>query len=193
MLKQALIIGLAFGAFAAANAVTIATHQDPALNGSTPLFFVTPGANGSVTGSWTGNGLTLDVPVVSQSFNNVKMQMNSVTKTGNTLGAGSVVFYTTNVANPLFQIDFNSATIFQPFGLGGSYIEGNNVTFSGSAVNGLQFQNAQFAFSFANPVQTPNGNTYTASFTSSADVVPEPATMAVAGLALAALAKRKRK
>lgn len=193
MLKQTLIFGLAFGAFAAANAVTIATHDDPALSGATPLFFVSPGANGTVTGSWTGNGLTLVVPVTSQSFSNVKMQMNSVTKTGNALGAGNVVFYTTNASNPLFRIDFSSASIFQPFGLGGSYIEGNNVTFSGSAVSSLQFQNAQFAFSFANPVQTPNGNTYTASFTSSADVVPEPATMAVAGLALAALAKRKRK
>ncbi|ARU42142.1 hypothetical protein CCB80_13720 [Armatimonadetes bacterium Uphvl-Ar1] len=67
------------------------------------------------------------------------------------------------------------------------------MTFSGSAVAGYVFDNEQFSFSFANPVSFGNdGVSYTASFTSSADVVPEPATMAVLGLGLAAFARRKR-
>lgn len=190
MLKQTLILGLAFGTMAAAQAVTIATHQDPALNGTTPLFSTTAS---QVSASWLGTGLTLDVPVASVTFNDVNMVMESVSRAGGSLGAGTVKFYTSDVNNPVFQVDFSGGSIFEPFGVGGSFIAQQDVTFSGSAVAGMLFDNEQFAFSFANPVVGANSNTYTASFTSSADVVPEPATMMVLGLVAAAAARRKRK
>jgi len=190
MLKRTILTGILVGAIASAQAVTIATHQDPALNGTTPLFNVTAG---SVTGSWIGTGLTLDLPVSASVFSDVKMDMASVTRVGNTLGAGTVKFFTSDINAPIFQVDFNGGTIFEPFGVGASFISAQDVTFSGSAVNSLQFDNEQFAFSFANPVSGQNGNSYTASFTSSADVVPEPASMAILGLGVAALARRKRK
>lgn len=192
MLKNALVLVVLTGVVASAQAVTIATHFDPAANGSTPLFFVNPST--SVSGSWAGTGLTLHVPVANLTFNDVKMDMALVTASSpGVLNSGTVKFYTTSIANPIFQVDFNSASIFAPFGFGGSFVSGQNVTFSGSAVAGYVFDNEQFSFSFANPVSFGNdGVSYTASFTSSADVVPEPATMVVLGLGLAAFARRKR-
>lgn len=172
-------------------ALTIATHDDPALGPSTPLFTVTAS---SVSGSWTGTGLTLEIPAVAATLTNMNMSMSAVTRAGGNLGAGVVKFYSTNIAAPEFQVNFASGSIFEPFGFGGSFISGNNVTFSGSAISSLgAMSNQQFAFSFANPVIGTNGNTYTASFTSSADVVPEPMTMlAVAGLAAVAARRRNR-
>ncbi len=190
MIKKSVLAAILVGAVASAQAVTIATHDDPALNGTTPLFFAAPS---SISGSWTGTGLTLEIPVVPVSFTDVKMDMGSVTRAGNVLGAGTVKFYTTDINNPIFQVDFNAGTIFEPFGIGASFVSAQDVTFSGSAVSSLSFENEQFAFSFANPVNFGNdGNSYTASFTSSADVVPEPASMAILGLGVAALARRKR-
>lgn len=193
MLKNALVLCVLVGAVASARAVTIATHSDPAVNSSTPLFFVNPDT--SVSGSWTGTGLTLQVPVSAMTFTDVKMDMALVTASSpGMLNSGTVKFYTSDINAPIFQVDFNSGSIFAPFGFGGSFVSGQDVVFSGSSVTGLLFANEQFSFSFANPVQQGNnGVSYTASFTSSADVVPEPATMAVLGLGIAALARRKRK
>ncbi|ARU42143.1 hypothetical protein CCB80_13725 [Armatimonadetes bacterium Uphvl-Ar1] len=77
MLKNALVFVVLTGVVASAQAVTIATHFDPAANGSTPLFFVNPST--SVSGSWMGTGLTLHVPVANLTFNDVKMDMALVT------------------------------------------------------------------------------------------------------------------
>ncbi|MDI9635003.1 PEP-CTERM sorting domain-containing protein [Geitlerinema splendidum] len=175
----------------ALSAVTIATHDDPSMSSANPLFVIT--AN-SVTGSWTQNGLTLEVPAASLSFNNVHMSASIVRSGANTLGAGHVIYYTTNINNPIFRIDMQSGSIFEPFGLGGSYLNANGVVFSGSAVGGLTpISNSQFSFSFANPVPGQNGNTYTASMTSSGDPIPEPATMIAFGLGSAALLARRRR
>ena len=181
------VLSLAVGA----QALTIATHDDPAFGPSTPLFTVT---GSSVSGSWTGTGLTLDLPVVATSLNNMKMSMSAVTRAGGTLGAGVVKFYSTNINAPEFQVNFVSGSIFEPFGFGGSFLSGNGVTFSGSAISSLgAMSNQQFSFSFANPVISTNGNTYTASFTSSADVVPEPVSVIAVGALAAAVARRRRR
>lgn len=191
MNKKTLCVGVLLGLAVAAQAVTIATHDDPATDGTTPLFTATAG---SIVGSWTGLGLTLEIPVVAQTFTDVKMNMASVNRVGsNGLGAGQVDFYTSDINNPIFRVNFDGGTIFTPFGFGGSYLSANNVVFSGSAISSLILTNSQFAFSFANPVQTSQNTTFTASFTSSADVVPEPASMIALGAGLAALVARKRK
>lgn len=171
-----------------ANAFTLATFDDPS-NGSVPMFTVT---GSSVSGSWLGSGLNLKIPATSSIYNNVKMDMASVTRTGTNLGSGMVSFWDTDQNNPLFTISFDSAVIFEPFGTAGSYLNSNNVTFGGSAIASLGvLDEEQFSFSFANPTSGQNGNTYTASMTSSA--VPEPASMIALGLGLAALGARRKK
>ena len=172
-------------------AVTIATHQDPSGNGANPVFTVT---STLVSATWTQPGLTLQVPANSLTFNNVNMVANIARTGANSLGAGTVTYYTSDINNPIFQITMNSGFVAEPFGIGGSYLVASGVVFSGSALAGLTpITNTQFSFSFANPVSGQNANTYTASMTSSGDVVPEPATMTLLGLGVAAIAARKRK
>ena len=184
---------IALMAFAAsANAITVATFDDPAADGSTPLFTVTDDA---ISGSWTGTGLTLEVPATAMSFDDVKMLMDPVTRTGDDLGAGIVIFYTDDVLSPIFTMAFNSGSIFEPFTSGSSVIAGDAVEFGGSALVGADpLINEQFSFSFANAVGLGSATrTYTAAMTSSADAVPEPATMALMGFGAAAIAARRRK
>lgn len=184
-----------------AQAVTIATHQDPS-NGS-PTMFSVDTANGVVSANWMTSGLTLAVPVASSSFSNVFMSMSPVTITGtsmvgpltvHTLGAGQIRYYDSDINNPLFQIDFASGSVIEPVAASASDFVGNNVSFSGSAISAFAgLLSAELVnYSFANPAAFAGGNSYTASMTASADVVPEPATMAVLGLGIAALARRKR-
>lgn len=189
MNKLAFVAALSVVMVPASFAFTVGTFSDPALDGTTPLFSVTAT---TVVGSWTGTGLTLELPVVGQTFTDVQMDMQSVTRTGTNLGAGVINFYTTDPNAPIFSITFDSASIFEPFGAGGSYVTSNDVSFGGSAlasVSGLSQEH--FFFSFANPVSGQNGNTYTASMTSSA--VPEPATMVVLAGGAALMAARRRK
>ncbi len=184
---------IALLAFAvSAQAVTIATHDDPALDGSTPLFTVT---DSSVSGSWTGTGLTLFVPFTSTSYSDVQMSMASVSRTGLAMGSGIVIYYTNDINDPLFTMSFDSGTIVEPLTSGSSELNADNVYFGGSALIGTDpLINEQFSFSFANPVGLGGQTrTYTAAMTSSADAVPEPATMAIFGLGAAAFATRRRK
>lgn len=184
---------IALCAFAvSAQAVTIATFDDPAPDGSTPMFTATDSV---VSASWTGTGLTLLIPYASTSFSDVQMSMASVSRSGTDLGAGMVVFYTNDINNPIFTMSFDSGTIIEPFTAGSSEINADNVTFGGSALTGLDpLENEQFAFSFANPTGLGGQTrTYTSAMTSSADAVPEPATMALVAFGAAAVAARRRK
>ena len=52
--------------------------------------------------------------------------------------------------------------------------------------------NKQFAFSLTNPLQNGNHLQYTASFTSSYDVVPEPISMIALATGLVAVARRRK-
>lgn len=171
--------------------VTIATHDDPSGVASNPVFSVT---NALVSGSWTQPGLTLSIPANGLVFNNVFMSASIVRTGASSLGAGSVTYYTTDINNPIFKITLDSGFIAEPFLVSGSYLVASNVQFSGTGLAGLTpITETQFSFSFANPVSTQNGNTYTASMTSSGNPVPEPATMTLLGLGVAAYAARKRR
>lgn len=180
---------LCVGAVAQAQSFTVATFSDPSNDPNSPLFTAT---SADVVGSWLGTGLDLVIPETSTTYNDVKMNMDSVSRTGTALGSGMISFWDTDMNNPLFTIEFEEAVILEPFFASASFIEGQDVTFGGSAIASLQPLSAeQFSFSFANPFAGQGFNTYTASMTSSA--VPEPASMIALGLGVAALASRKKR
>lgn len=180
-------------AVTSANAITIAAFSNPSA-GSPPLFTVT---STTVDASWLSTGLTLNVPGgVGGPYTDVKMQLDApVTRSGITLGAGTFRFWTTDINNPIFTMTFDGGTIVEPFVGGASEFSGNVISFGGSAVpNAGNFVNEQFAFSFANPTNMGGGvHTYTASMDSSADVVPEPATLTLLAAGLAGFVVRRKR
>jgi hypothetical protein len=194
-MQAPLIRKLRLGAFlaplflvtASASAGTIATFADPAPDGSTPLFEL---AGTTFTGGWTGSNLTLEVPVTGNVWQNATFTMTPLTVTGiGQLSSGTLEFHKSPAdgGGLVLQIDFNAAFL-APFGFGASdTFVGQVVTFTGPGIPG-GLSEETFAFSFANPVYTGNGFTYTASFTSSA--VPEPSSLVLLGLGLVRVFRR---
>lgn len=184
---------LAFAGVAAVNADTIATFADPSPNGSQPLFtFSSGGGTGTLSGSWTSTGLTLETPgLAAPDFANARFIMDPVSATGGpnvwTLGAGRIRFQDSGGTDQMF-ISFSGGTLTSPVGFGGSDFVGLDVAFSGPIVTSPLTDEA-FAFSFANPAGTLEDYTATAAFTSSA--VPEPASIALLALG-GMLALRRR-
>ena len=170
---------LALASTAAVNADTIATFSDPSPGGSQPLFtFSSNGGTGTLSGSWTSDGMLLETPgVPAADINNAHMAMDPVTATGGplvwTLGPGRIRLQNNANVDQMI-ISFSGGTLTSPNGFGASDFVGLDVSFSGPIIPaGLSGE--AFAFSFANPVGTPEDYTATAAFTSSA--VPEPASI----------------
>ncbi|MCW5937673.1 MAG: PEP-CTERM sorting domain-containing protein [Fimbriimonadaceae bacterium] len=196
-MKKILLIALAGALTGAAHAsFTVATFADPTKQSSEFLFTFDMNAN-TLSGSWTGNGLTMLTPGFTSGgqSTDVRFEMAPVQLTAvipnllYTMGAGAVNFYTTDPNSPIFTITFDGGTFLNPFNAGASELSGNNITFAGPDVpTGLSEE--QFSFSFANPVASGNVITYTGSFTSSA--VPEPASMLALGAGIAMIASRRR-
>lgn len=191
-MNRYLVVGMSVLAAAAsfAGADTIATFADPAMSGATPLFELD---GNTLSGSWSGTGLTLMTPGLSApDFTDVTFTMSAVNLTGtlpfSATGPGSIDFFDSS-NNPLFTISFDSASLASPFAFGASEFAAQNVVFSGPIID-IPLAGEQFAFSFANPVTTQNGFTVTASFTSSA--VPAPASAALFGLAGLVAGRRRR-
>jgi hypothetical protein len=167
---------------------TVATFSDPAADGSTPLFEL---SGTSFTGGWSGLNLMLDMPITGSVWPDATFTVTPLTVTGpGQLSSGTLDFFKSPAdgGGLVLQIDFNEASL-APFGWGASDVFlGQDVTFSGPGIpSGLTAET--FAFSFANPIPTPDGFTYTASFTSSA--VPEPASLLLLVLgAIKALRRR---
>lgn len=174
---------------ASAQSVTIATFSDPAEDASTPLFEL----DGSTfTGSWDGTGLDLYTPYIAGMYPDATFEMTPLTYDGAFgLSGGTIEFFDSG-ASLVFQIDFLSATLVQPFVFGASEFRAQDVTFSGPAAGPMPLTLEQFSFAFANTVITPTGATWTSAFTSSAQVIPEPASLMLLIGGTAVMAARRR-
>ena len=200
----AICIIFAHTAWAHAATMTIATFDDPAVDGTTPLFEINLTSN-TMTGGWDDSqtGLDLDVVCSGHIFNDAFFTMTPLTYTGNisggSTGSGIIQFRSdgegtgTAPIDPLIQIEFNSANVsLNGFGAV-ELIEAGNVTITGREITGILTSEC-FSFSFANHALLPvdDGYTATAAFTSSA--VPEPATMVLFGMGglIMAFARKRR-
>ena len=180
-----------------AHAATIITFADPALGPDTPLFEL---SGNQLTGGWTGLGLTLETPgLAAPNYSNVQFTFQTVTVTPTgvppffQLGAGRIDFYEPgDLMNPLVTITFAGGLLTDALGFGASTFAGFNVEFTGSIIPPGTPSNEAFSFSFANQVGSPDAYTATASFTSSADNIPAPATIGLLGAGLLVAGRRRR-
>lgn len=195
LVLAAALASAAAGAFA--GSVTIVTFSDPAPGETTPLFTL----NGpQFQGGWSGTGLNLLSPGLTTvpDYGDAKFSMTPLIATpiapGSwTLSGGQITF--TDAANtPVFVITFDAASLASNIGFGASDLALQNVTFSVPGQSSVTFEKERFAFSFANDAETPEGLTWTASFTSSATVwVPEPASFGLlAAGALGSILRRRQ-
>lgn len=187
------VVGLA----SVSQAFTMATYSDPTQGSAEAMFFWDRVAS-TLSGSWSGIGMTVETPgFIGGGFvDNARMDFDSVTLTPiiagqlYQMGAGRVRFHTGNVSNPFFEIIFNGGLFQTGQGIGGSRLIGNIVEFVGPNVpTGLEDE--QFSFALANEAQLGDQTTYTSSFTSSA--TPEPATLLALGGGVAAMVSRRRR
>lgn len=187
------------GAASLSQAFTLATAADPtSCYPGSGMFFT--GYN-EISGEWTGSGLNLIIPKTGMTYENVSFKMDSVFQSGSQgeYGPGSLTFYTDCTDN-LLTFSWDKSYVYAPFGFGASdFTAGatpkfSNVSVHGDAVSDLgELTNVQFAFSFANPYNGGDYNSYSAAFTSSAEAVPEPASLALIAAGVAAVASRRRK
>ncbi len=202
ILNRASIIALVAGvaAVSSAQSFTVATFADPTTSANQSMFTFQGttsafGNNGTLSGSYTGTGLTLLTPGwAAPDVSNARFTLGNSTLTGGvtvtngTAGPGRIDF-TTAAGALVLRVDFATA-VYNVLSFGGSDLIGNNVTFSGPGIPGT-WTAETFSFSFANHVDRGNNRlTMTGSFTSSA--VPEPATLAALGLGAMALIRRRK-
>jgi hypothetical protein len=176
------------------DATTIATFADPARDSpATPVFTVDTTA-GTLVGLWKSPGLTLETN--AGTFFNVLFAMPQISFDGSfNTGAGFAEFRLPT-QELLLRIDFDSGHLNNPLSFGATQFLGLNVvSFSGPVVAdpGVVPGTESFTFGFANQTATPSGYTATAAFTSSGQLVPEPASAAGIGLVMLAAARRRRR
>jgi hypothetical protein len=168
---------------------TMVTFSDPALDATTPLFSLT---GNQFQGGWSGLGLDLLTPglPLAGDIPNAKFTLTPLTATQIVPGywslTGGTIDFLDSADALVFQITFQSASLAPNIGFGASDLALQNVTFFApleAPLFNAQIGQERFAFSFANDAAIPRGAglTWTASFTSSSALVPEPAS---AGLLL---------
>jgi PEP-CTERM motif len=205
LISVLLVLSVGFIAVNAKASFTVATFADPSGNSDNSLFTVNF-LGGTLNGTWAdGNpGLTLEIPCSGYTIENgtafhdvwFEMTQVGIDASGDT-GGGDIDFYAHGTTtNPLLTINFGSGFVSR-YGFGADDLfTTNNVTIESSKI-ASPLSEEQFAFSFANQAKLPgNGNwgdgfTATASFSSSA--IPEPATIAIFGLSITAIIRRRRK
>ena len=162
-----------------AKAERVGGFNDPAADGSVPLFIFDPAGN-SLTGGWGDYrpSLNLEVVIAGRVFTDAYFSMTEVAYTGGesggVTGGGMIEFYADGGGVPLMQITFERALVsINGFGAMDPY-HGHGVAISGSEIS-ESLVNESFAFAFDNQVDLPGGGfSATASFVASGTVLPEP-------------------
>lgn len=185
---------VALGAAGVSHAATIATFADPSPSGAQPLFTLT---GNTLTGGWGALGLTLETPgLPAPNYSNATFTMTPLTVVSSfsvvsIMSGGTIQFFDSSAAL-LMQIDFTSAILTMPLSLGSSdTLTATDVTFSGPIIPG-DLTLESFAFSFANPTMSQGSVSVTSAFTSSAERIPGPATLAGLGMGLLLMGRRRR-
>ncbi len=176
----------------------IAYFNDPSGLASDPFFTIDVG-NGLVTGGWddSRDGLDLYIPYSGAVYYDAYFTMTDLAYVGNLNGGftsgGVIDFFDNGGVVPVLTFTFGSASV-SPVSLGGvDLIFSDNVTISGSEIE-IVLTDESFTFGFANQTLFPDGSGYTSTsnFISSA-TVPEPATVGILGLGLAAVGSRRKR
>ena len=187
-------------------AMTVATFSDPTEGDPPPVqpLFTVDFVEGTMDGSWPEalDGLNLEVPWISQNYNDAYFTMTQLTVAGDkdyaTTGSGVMQFFDSTDLLVL-TISFSSATSTSDVLLGiNSIIVNDGVQITGVGFGPLT-DSASFSFSLTNVTPLPGNNTVdegftaTAAFTSSA--LPEPASVAglMAGLLPVVVRRRGRR
>jgi uncharacterized protein (TIGR03382 family) len=198
MSRSLCALAVLVSAAGSAHAATILTFADPAAGPSTPLFTL---AGGTLTGGWSdaNPGLLLETPgLAAPNFANAWFDFSpvTVTPTGTppffTLSAGTINFYADGTNTPLVTITFSGGLLTDALGFGSSTFAFYDVQFTGAIIAPGNPVNEAFSFSFANQVGSGTNYTATASFTSSADNIPAPASFALLGLGMLVISRRRR-
>ena len=191
-----LCVGFTATAWAGHARMTLASFADPTGAEGAPPLFTYSAVDNTLSGAWTGTGLTLQASAAE--FADVTFEMDAVDVLSLTLpaqlGAGEINFYYTNPVVPILTIAFVSgAADLTTIAFGASEVfVPDSVTITGDPeIVGSGLFQESFAFSFANQTLTDDEGSFTATAAFTSSALPEPGTLMLL-LAGAVFVSRRR-